>query len=144
MTTVYHNNPHTAASQSVINTTTNINSLAGHKRSFNVDTAPFPHTDSAVEFTASKRTNSYSNNTFWTADIVTAGVASPKTPESGIDMNIELGCSPPCYSVTRTPELATTTTAMNCDPQILNSQTATSQSKDGFMLYIADEPEEVC
>ena len=67
---------------------------------------------------------------------------SPKTPESGIDMN-DLGCSPPCYSVTRTtPQLfesaadVPTMLTVAVEPQA-------DQCKDGFFLCIVDEPEEV-
>ncbi len=71
--------------------------------------------------------------------------SSPKTPESGIDMN-DLGCSPPCYSVTRTTA-ATHGSPLDCptDVQMMSvSELQPGQYNEDFYLKIVDEPEEVC
>ena len=73
--------------------------------------------------------------------------ASPKTPESGIDMN-DLGCSPPRYSVTRTAAHGLFDCSPSADVQMmsvseLEHELQPAQFKDGFYLKIVDEPEEV-
>ena len=93
------------------------------------------------EYRASKRiissTHLYTNYQ-WTEG--TSDSTSPKSPESGIDMN-DLGCSPPCYPFSRSiPSNPFDNSSMEM-PSMTNLQP--EQAKDGFYLVIVDEPEEV-
>ena len=112
--------------------------VAGQKRSCNDSFEDYHH--------LSKRAQFYTYFTESTSD-----TTSPKTPESGIDMN-DLGCSPPCYSVTRTsyshlfenggPGSSGGTTTADVSMMHMDDLQP-GQSKDGYYLIIVDEPEEV-
>ena len=93
------------------------------------------------EYRNSKRISSahlYTNYQ-WTES--TSESTSPKSPESGIDMN-DLGCSPPCYPFSRSIPSANPFDNSSTEiPSTTNLQP--EQAKDGFYLVIVDEPEEV-